>query len=111
MKKAILKHPLIKTIFEVRGNTRVALYTEPLWGLSLNLCLPFASIYMLALGLDDVQVGTVTSIYLFSQMIFAFLSGAIVDKLGRRKSIAIFDVLAWSIPCIFWAFSQNFWFF
>ena len=57
----------------------------------MNLCLPYATVYMLALGLNDVQVGIVASIYMFSQMIFAFLSGAITDKLGRRLSTAIFD--------------------
>jgi MFS family permease len=75
------------------------------------LCLPYATVYMLTFGLSDVQVGIVTSIYMFSQMIFAFLSGAIIDKMGRRKSTAIFDFLAWSLPCLIWAFSQGFWFF
>ena len=77
----------------------------------MNLCLPYATVYMLTFGLSDVQVGIVTSIYMFSQMIFAFLSGAIIDKMGRRKSTAIFDFLAWSLPCLIWAFSQGFWFF
>jgi MFS family permease len=61
--------------------------------------------------MNDVQVGIVTSIYMFSQMICAFLSGAIIDKLGRRKSTVIFDFLAWSLPCLIWASSQGFWFF
>ena len=77
----------------------------------MNLCLPYATVYMLTFGMGDVQVGIVTSIYMFSQMICAFLSGAIVDKMGRRKSTAIFDFLAWSLPCLIWAFSQGFWFF
>jgi len=66
---------------------------------------------MLALGLNDLQVGIVASVYMFSQMIFAFLSGAIIDKMGRRKSTMIFDFLSWSLPCLIWAFSQGFWFF
>ncbi len=111
MTKFLLKHPLISTLFGLRGNSRAAVYTEPLWGLSMNLCLPYASVYMLAFGMDDIQVGIVTSIYLFSQMIFAFMSGAIVDKMGRRKSTAIFDIIAFCIPCLIWASSQGFWFF
>lgn len=107
----LLKHQLLRTLFELRGNPRACVYTEPLWGLSMNLCLPYATVYMLALGMSDIEVGIVTSIYMFSQMIFAFLSGAIIDKLGRRKSTMIFDFLAWSLPCIIWAFSQGFWFF
>jgi len=66
---------------------------------------------MLTFGMSDVEVGIVTSIYMFSQMIFAFLSGAIIDKMGRRKSTLIFDFLGWSLPCLIWAFSQGFWFF
>lgn len=111
MKSKLLKHPLLRTLIELRGNPRACVYTEPMWGLSINLCLPYATVYMLALGMNDVQVGIITSIYLFSQMIFAFLSGAIVDKMGRRKSTMVFDFLSWSLPCLIWAFSQGFWFF
>ncbi|NLM62080.1 MAG: MFS transporter [Clostridiales bacterium] len=77
----------------------------------MNLCLPYASVYMLSFGMNDVQVGIISSIYMFSQMIFSYLSGAIVDKLGRRLSTMIFDFLAWSLPCLIWASSQGFWFF
>lgn len=111
LKGVLKKHPLFETLLELRGNPRVCIYTEPMWGLSMNLCLPYASVFMLTFGMSDVQVGIVTSIYMFSQMIFAFLSGAIIDKLGRRKSTAIFDFLSWSLPCLIWAFSQGFWFF
>jgi MFS family permease len=111
MKELLMKNRLIKTLFELRGNARACVFTEPMWGLSMNLCLPYASVFMLALGLDDVQVGIVSSVYMFSQMVFAFLSGIIVDKLGRRKATCIFDFLAWSLPCLIWASSQGFWFF
>ncbi len=111
MREFLSKHTLLRTLFELRGNPRACVYTEPMWGLSMNLCLPYATVYMLTFGMSDVQVGLVTSIYMFSQMIFAFLSGVIIDKMGRRKSTVIFDFLAWSVPCIIWAFSQGFWFF
>lgn len=111
MRKFLMKHQLLRTLVELRGNPRACIYTEPMWGLSMNLCLPYASVYMLTFGMSDIQVGIVTSIYMFSQMICAFLSGAIIDKFGRRKSTAVFDFLAWSVPCLIWAFSQGFWFF
>ncbi|MDI9514181.1 MAG: MFS transporter [Bacillota bacterium] len=111
MKNRLMKHQLLRTLVELRGNPRACVYTEPMWGLSMNLCLPYATVYMLTFDMSDSQVGIVASIYMFSQMIFAFLSGPIVDKLGRRKSTAIFDFLSWSLPCLIWAFSQGFWFF
>ena len=105
------KNSLLRSLAELKGNPRACVYTEPMWGLSMNLCLPYASVYMLGLGMNDVEVGIISSVYMFSQMIFSILSGAIVDKLGRRKSTALFDFLSWSIPCLIWASSQGFWFF
>jgi len=106
-----MANPLFKTLVTIKGNPRVCIYTEPLWGLSMNLCIPYASVYMLALGLRDTQVGFVATVYMLSQMVFAFLSGPIVDKLGRRLSTAIFDFIAFCIPCLIWWQAVNFWFF
>lgn len=111
MLQLLRRHPLIQTLRDLRGNPRAALFTEPLWGLSMNLCLPYASVYMLSFGMSDVQVGLIASIYMFSQTIFAFLSGAIIDRYGRRFSTMLFDLLSWSLPCLIWAYSQGFWFF
>ncbi|GHV68780.1 hypothetical protein AGMMS49928_09180 [Spirochaetia bacterium] len=106
-----MANPLIQTFRELRGNPRACVYTEPMWGLSMNLCLPYASVYMLALGLKDTEIGFIATIYMLSQVIFAFLSGPITDKLGRRKTTAIFDFIAWSIPCLIWLRAEGFWFF
>ncbi|GHU69010.1 hypothetical protein FACS1894184_12230 [Clostridia bacterium] len=108
---SIKNHPLVKTLLSLQGNPRACVYTEPMWGLSMNLCLPYASVYMLSMGMNDTQVGIIASVYMFSQMLMAFVSGMIVDKLGRRLSTAVFDFLAWSLPCLIWASSQGFWFF
>jgi len=102
---------LIKTLTGLRGNPRACVYTEPLWGLSLNLCIPYASVYMLAIGLNDSQVGLVATIYMLSQVVFAFLSGPVTDKLGRRKATAIFDFIAWCVPCLIWWRAEGLWFF
>jgi MFS family permease len=106
-----MNNPLVKTLLELRGNPRACVYTEPLWGLSMNLCIPYASVYMLAVGLKDAELGFIATVYMLSQVVFAFLSGVITDKLGRRKTTAIFDFLGWSIPCLIWMRAENFWFF
>ncbi|MDR2377109.1 MAG: MFS transporter [Treponema sp.] len=106
-----MNNPLIKTFVGLQGNQRACVYTEPLWGLSMNLCLPYASVYMIALGLKDTEIGFIATVYMLSQVVFAFLSGPITDKLGRRRTTAFFDLLAWSIPCLIWIRAENFWFF
>ena len=66
---------------------------------------------MSALMVSDQQIGIIASVAMFSRALASFLSGAITDKLGRKRTVFIFDVIAWSIPCLLWAFSQNHWWF
>ena len=106
-----MKHSLFSTLVKLKGNPRACVFTEPLWGLSMNLCLPYLSVYMLAIGLSDTRVGFIVTVNTLSQIVFSFLSGPFTDKLGRRKSTAIFDVLAWCIPSLIWWRAENFWFF
>lgn len=106
-----VRNPLLKSLLNLRGNARASVYTEPMWGLSMMLVLPYASVYMLALGLPDQQIGLLATIAMLSQVVFGLLSGVITDKLGRRLTTALFDVVAWAIPCLIWAVAQNFWYF
>lgn len=104
-------HSLITTLKSLTGNPRGCVYTEPLWGIPFNLYAPYVSIYMVALGLSDKQIGTIVSISWSFQIVFALLSGVITDKLGRRHTTLIFDILAWSVPALISAVAQNFWYF
>jgi len=106
-----MSNSLLSTLTSLKGNPRACVYTEPLWGLSMNLCLPYVSVYMLALGLNDTRIGFIATIYMLSQAVFAFFSGPITDKMGRRKATVVFDLLSWCIPCLIWWRAQNFWFF
>lgn len=102
---------MVDTLLKLKGNPRACVYTEPLWGIPFNLYGPYVSIYMYSLGVNDAQIGLIVSIGMIFQIIFALLSGAITDKLGRKKTTLIFDIIAWSIPCIIWAFAQSFTYF
>jgi len=107
----VFQHPLIHTLKNLRGNARACVYTEPLWGIPFNLYSTYTSIYMLALGMTDVQIGLLTSIGLVFQVFWTVMSGAITDKLGRKRTTFIFDIISWSIPCLIWAVAQNFYYF
>ncbi|MCL2440634.1 MAG: MFS transporter [Treponema sp.] len=106
-----MKNTLFSTVKELKGNPRVCVYTEPLWGLSMNLCMPYLSVYMLAIGLSDTRIGFIVTVNTLMQMLFSFFSGPITDKMGRRKATAFFDVVAWCIPSLIWWRAEGFWFF
>lgn len=104
----MVSNSLVSSLKNLRGNARGCVYTEALWGIPNNLYAPYVSIYMLALGLSDVQIGLITSIGLAFQIVTTLLSGAITDKLGRKRTTFIFDLISWSIPCLIWAIAQDF---
>ena len=103
----LLKHPLFQTLRELKGNPRITVLTEVMFGIPYNLFAPFFSVYMLALGVTDQQIGSIASLGLILQIFTALLSGAIVDKFGRRFTLLICDILCWSVPCLIWAAAQD----
>lgn len=102
-----MKHPMFRALGELKGNTKACVLTEPLWGIPNSLVAPFASVYMLAFGASDVQIGLIVSLTLFVRTLSAMLSGAITDKLGRRRTTFIFDIICWSLPCLLWAMARD----
>jgi MFS family permease len=105
------KHPLIATLLGLKGNPRGCVYAEPLWGIPYNLYTPYASVFMLSLGLVDRDIGLILSLSWICQVAMSLLSGAITDKLGRRWTTMIFDIAAWGGSALISALAQNFWFF
>ena len=104
-------HSLIVTLKSLRGNPRGCVYTEPLWGIPYNLYLPYISLYMVSLGLADRQIGLILSISWGCQIALALSSGVLTDKLGRRLTTLVFDIVAWTVPALISALAQNFWYF
>jgi MFS family permease len=105
------QHSLFTTLKSLRGNPRGIVLSEPLWGIPYNLYAPFISVYMLALGLKDQQIGLIVSVSWGFQVVLALLSGMVVDKLGRRRTTLIADILSWGVPALISALAQNFWYF
>lgn len=104
-------HPLFSSLFNFKGNARGCVYPEPLNGIPYNLYAPYISIYMLALGVTESQIGLILSISWSFQLVLALLSGVITDRLGRRRATLFFDLASWATPALISAVAQNFWFF
>ena len=106
-----MEHSLFAAFKRLKGNARACVMTEPLWGIPYNLYAPYISVYMLALGLVDTQIGLIATIGQILQVLMALFSGVITDKLGRRRTTYLFDLLSWCVPSLISAFAQNFWYF
>lgn len=109
--RKLKEHPLIKTLATNGGNPRTLILIEPLWGIPYNLIAPFATLYMYMQGITDVQIGLILSVTMVVQVFFSFFGGILSDKLGRKATTMLGDFFGWSIACLVWSFSNNFWLF
>lgn len=111
LKSRIMSHPLVLTLTSLHGNPKACVYTEPLWNIPHSLYAPFFTVYMYALGIDDKQIGLLLSIGMIMQVLTILIGGVLNDKLGRRWTTLIFDVVSWTIPTLMWSFAQDYsWF-
>lgn len=111
MLQKLKNHVLVQTFRALHGNPKWSICTEPLWFIPYSLFAPFQTLYMRKLGLSSLEIGTTLTVGFILQMFFGLIGGVITDKMGRRKATVIFDTLSWTVPCLLWAFSQNFWWF
>ncbi len=104
-------HPLVRVLADNGGNPRTLVLIEPLWGIPYNLIAPFATLYMYTQGITDVQIGLILSVTMVVQVLFSFFGGILSDKLGRKFTTMMGDFFGWSMACLVWAVSNNFWLF
>ncbi len=103
--------PITASLRSFKGNARTCILVEPMWGITYNLFVPYASLYMLALGVDESGIGLIAAVGMALQTFWSLVSGWITDRFGRRRTSLIFDVCSWSIPTLLWVFARDFrWF-
>lgn len=105
------RESMFRFVAGMKGNERACIWTEPLWGTPHELVVPFASVYMAALGLTALQIGLISTLTFISQVIGALLSGALADKMGRKNCTIVWDVCGWILPCALWALARDMRFF
>ncbi|MFZ2635930.1 MAG: MFS transporter [Rectinemataceae bacterium] len=92
-------------------NAKACIAVEPLWSFFGPIVTYYAPLYQRARGLDEVQMGTINSAHIAAGFIFFALASPITNRLGRRKTSLVFDLIAWSAAMLVWAFAKNFaWF-
>ena len=109
--KRLKTHPLLQVLADNEGNPRTLVLIEPLWGIPYNLIAPFATLYMYTQGITDVQIGLILSVAMVFQVLFSFFGGILSDKLGRKFTTMMGDFFGWSLACLVWSVSNNFWLF
>ena len=101
----------MKLLGDINNNARISLLVIPMWSIFWGLVFFYSPLYMRQIGLSEIEIGLVNT----TSMIFAFLchlvASPITNRLGRKRTTLIFDLLSWSGSMLIWAISQNVWWF
>ena len=99
---------LLPSLTDLPRNARNAIRMEPLWGVFGVVVLYYAPLYMSGVGLSSTQIGLLGSFTLACSFGFQLLAAPITNRLGRRRTTLIWDVISWSLPMVVWAFAHSF---
>lgn len=92
----------------LKGNTRTSVVCEPLWGIPYVLFNFYLSLYMKELGVTDQQLGYLISLGYIAGVFLSLISGAVTDRLGRKRTTFIFDFISWPLAVVIYLISNNF---
>jgi MFS family permease len=95
----------------VEGNARVVVITEGASAIAFHWYTTYFSLYMVALGVSELQVGLLASVMIAAQFISTLLGGYAADRFGRKRMLVVGDIICWGVPMVLYAIAQNPWYF
>jgi len=98
---------IVQSFLLLKGNTKVSIVFEPLWGIPYTIYTFYLSLYIKEMGVSDEQLGIIIGAGFLSAAVFSFFSGMITDYLGRKKATFIFDLLAWPVAIFIYLISRS----
>ena len=79
--------PRRSMLWFVQGNVKILMICRVLWSASTSIVYPFFSLYILALGGTETEVGLINALGILAGMILYPVGGYIADRSGRVKLI------------------------
>jgi MFS family permease len=95
----------------VEGNARVLVVTEGVSAIAFHWYTTYLPLYMVALGVSEMQVGLLASVLIATQFISTLLGGYAADRFGRKRVAVVADIVCWGAPMLLYAIAQNPWYF
>ncbi len=95
----------------LQGNARVIVLTEGLSAIPFQWQQLYMPLYMLALGVGEIEIGFLASVLFIMRFVGTLLGGYAADRFGRKRVLVVFDIMSWSIPMLLFAVAQNPWYF
>jgi MFS transporter, DHA1 family, tetracycline resistance protein len=97
------------SFLKIGRNVKVSILIQPLWGVPFSMLSAYVTLYMTGHGLSEAKVGIINSAAFAFKAIIAIFAGYIVNMMGRKKSVILFDTISLVIPYTILIFATDFW--
>ncbi|SMB79937.1 MFS transporter [Deinococcus hopiensis] len=89
-------------------NARNSILMEPLWAVFGTIVLYYAPLYLKSVGLSSTEIGLLGSVTLAFSFVFQLLAAPITNRVGRKRTTLIGDLVSWTVPMFLWALATTF---
>lgn len=93
---------------KLEKNASVCMKALPFWMLPYTFYMYYLSLFLLEKGLNSTQITLLMTVSNITSLVFSFIASPIVDKLGRRNALLVFDLLSSAVPAAIFLISQSF---
>ncbi|MBO4409232.1 MAG: MFS transporter [Spirochaetales bacterium] len=93
---------------KLEKNASVCMKALPFWMLPYTFYMYYLSLFLMEKGLTSSQITLLMSITNITSLVFSFVASPIVDRLGRKNTLTIFDLLSSAVPAAILLVSQSF---
>ena len=93
---------------KLERNASVCMKALPFWMLPYTFYMYYLSLFLMEKGLTSSQITLLMTATNISSLAFSFVASPIVDRLGRKNTLLVFDLLSSAVPAFILLMSQSF---
>ena len=92
---------------KLEKNARVCIACFPFWAVPYTIYTYYLSLFLMEQGLSSAIIATLMTVANASALVFSFIASPLVDRMGRRRSTLVFDLLSSPLPCVLYLASGS----
>lgn len=96
-----------RSLADLPRNARNSILLEPLWAVFGTVVLYYAPLYLRSVGLSSTEIGLLGSVTLALSFACQAFAAPITNRLGRKRTTLIGDLISWTAPMFVWALAQS----
>lgn len=93
----------------LQGNARICILCHPFWSVPFTFYYYYLSLYLKEEGLSDAQIGSLIVVGTVASLLFSLVAAPLTDRMGRRNTTLVFDLLSSALPPLLYLLSSSFW--